>query len=188
MEIAQVFAQLTDPRRAQGQRYPFEALLWLLFSAIASGQSGYRQIARFGRAHAAFFTTYFALPHGLPSHVSIRALLMALDTPAVLAAVNAVLPPPQAGDWVAGDGQALRATLEQAHGPGQRYCALVSLYCQRTGLTRAVQDYTSHKTHEGHVLRTLLAGLRAPQGGGLVVTLDALHCQKNGPRPDRPGP
>ena len=178
MEIAQVFASLADPRRAPGRRYPLEAMLWLIFAAIASGPSGYRQIARFGRAHAAFFTATFPLPHGLPSHVSSRALLQALDTPAVLAALNRVLPPAHTGDWVAGDGQALRATAQAVHGPGQRYCALVSLYCQPTGLTCAVQDYVSHKTHEGQVVRTLVEGLRAPAGSGRVVTLDALHCQK----------
>lgn len=179
MEIAHVFARLQDPRRAQGQRYGFEALLWLLFCAIASGQSGYRQIARFGRAHAAFFTTCFSLPHGLPSHVSVRALLQALDTPAVLAALQAALPAPRPGAWLAGDGQALRATVQGVHGAGQRYCALVSLYCQQTGLTCALAAYSSHKTHEAHVLRTLVEGLRPP--GGLVFTLDALHCQKKRP-------
>ncbi|WP_216679966.1 hypothetical protein [Hymenobacter siberiensis] len=53
----------------------------------------------------------------------------------------------------------------------------MSLYCQRTGLTLALQDYTDQKTGEMSVIRDLLAGL---QDRGVVLTLDALHAQKNG--------
>ncbi|GAA4015395.1 hypothetical protein GCM10022408_30860 [Hymenobacter fastidiosus] len=57
---------------------------------------------------------------------------------------------------------------------------MVSLYCQRTGLTLALQDYTDKKTGEMSVLRDLLAGL---QDRGVVFTLDALHAQKKRPPP-----
>ena len=53
--------------------------------------------------------------------------------------------------------------------------SVVSLYCQRTGLTLALQDYTDQKTGEMSVIRDLLAGL---QDRGVVLTLDALHAQK----------
>ena len=79
MDLPAFFAQITDPRRAQGQRYPLPALLWLIFLATASGAIGYRKISQFGRSNAAFFTDYFALAHGLPSHASIGKLLQALD-------------------------------------------------------------------------------------------------------------
>lgn len=46
---------------------------------------------------------------------------------------------------MAGDGQRLRSTVTDAHGPGQQFVSLVRLYCQRTGLTAAVQDYTDKK-------------------------------------------
>ena len=61
MDLPAFFAQITDPRRAQGQRYPLPALLWLIFLATASGAIGYRKISQFGRSNAAFFTDYFAL-------------------------------------------------------------------------------------------------------------------------------
>lgn len=85
-----------------------------------------------------------------------------------------------AGDWVAGDGQALRSTVTNAVTSAQSFSSVVSLYCQRTGLTLAVRDYQSSKSHEGFVLRELLDHLR---DRGVIVTLDALHCQKKRPAP-----
>ena len=181
MDLAQFFAQIPDPRRGNSIRYPLPATLWMLFAAIASGCVGQRSMARFCKSNASFFQTFFQLKHGTPSHVSVSKLLARLDKAAVLRAFQACASPAlQPGDWVAGDGQALRATVEQAQDAEQTYCALVSLYCQRTGLTRAVLDYTSHKAHEGEVVRLLVESL--PERG-LIVTLDALHCQKKQPPP-----
>ncbi|WP_162549943.1 transposase family protein [Hymenobacter nivis] len=44
---------------------------------------GYHKISQFGCSNAAFFTGYFALAHGLPSHVSVRKVLQALDKKAL---------------------------------------------------------------------------------------------------------
>ena len=81
---------------------------------------------------------------------------------------------------MAGDGQSLRSTVRDAHGASQSFTSLVSFYCQRTGLTLAVQDYTDKRTGELCVVRELLAGL---QDRGVVLLLDALHAQKKRPPP-----
>ena len=181
MDLPAFFAQITDPRRAQGQRYPLPALLWLVFLATASGAIGYRKISQFGRSNAAFFTDYFALAHGLPSHVSIGKLLQALDKKAIALAFGQCFnAQATAGDWLAGDGQSLRSTVQAAQEAGQTFVSVVSLYAQRTGLTVALQDYTDKKTGELALLRTLLADF---QDRGVVLTLDALHAQKKQPRP-----
>ena len=80
----------------------------------------------------------------------------------------------QPGDWVAADGQSLCSTVRQAHTAEQQFVSVVSLYCQRTGLTAALQDYTDKKSGEMSVLRQLLLLL---QERGVVFTLDALHGQ-----------
>lgn len=156
------------------------ALLWLIFLATASGYVGYRKISQFGRSNAAFFTAYVALAHGLPSHVSVRKLLQALDKKALAQAFSQCFnAQAQAGDWVAGDGQSLRSTVQAAQEAGQTFVS-VSLYAQRTGLTVALPDYTDKKTGGLALLRTLLTAF---QDRGLVLTLDALHAQKKQPPP-----
>ena len=57
---------------------------------------------------------------------------------------------------------------------------MVSLYCQRTGLTATLQDYSDKKSGEMRVLRQLLSLL---QERGVVFPLDALHGQKKQPLP-----
>ncbi|WP_345071252.1 hypothetical protein [Hymenobacter fastidiosus] len=65
--------------------------------------------------------------------------------------------------------------MQHAQEAGQTFVSVVSLYCQRTGLTLALQDYTDKKTGESSVIHALLDGL---QHRGVVLTLDALHAQK----------
>ena len=138
-------------------------------------------MAQFGRCNAGFFTAYFSLRHGLPSYGAFRDLLQALDKKALAQVFGQHFgPQAQAGDWVAGDGQSLRSTVEGAQDASQSFASVVSFYCQRTGLTVALQDYTDKKTGELSVVRELLAGL---QDRGVVLTLDALHAQKKRPPP-----
>lgn len=181
MDLAAFFAQVPDPRRAEGQRVSLPAFLWMAFLAVASGYSGYRAMGKFARSNAAFFGPYFGLRHAVPSHVSFRSLLQALDKAQLYQAFNQqFVAQLQAGDWVAGDGQSLRSTVRDAHGAGQHFVSLVSLYCQCTGLTAAMQDYTDKKSGELTKLRDLLPLL---QDRGVVLTLYALHGQKKRPPP-----
>ena len=181
MDLAEFFNQVPDPRRAEGKRTPLPALLWMTFLAVASGHGGYRAMSKFAKSNAAFFSAYFGLRHAVPSHVSFRSVLQALDETFLYQAFNQQFAAGvQAGDWVAGDGQSLRSTLQEAHGAGQRFVSVVSLYCQRTGLAAAMRPYTDKKNGELSVLRELLPLLR---DRGVVVTLDALHGQKKQPPP-----
>lgn len=179
MDLAEFFANVSDPRRSQGQRFALPALLWMTFLAVATGNRGPRKMAQFCRSNAPFFTAYFGLRHGVPSYGAFRDLLQALDKKALAQAFgHCFAPQVQAGDWVAGDGQSLRSTVENAQEARQSFASVVSLYCQRTGLTVALQDYTDKKTGELSLVRDLLTGL---QDRGVVLTLDALHAQKKQP-------
>ena len=181
MDLTTFFNDVSDPRRGQGQRYLLPALLWMMFVSIASGYEGYRPMSKFCRSNAAFFTAHFGLAHGVPSHVSFRNVLQALDKAELVAAFGRWFGPQAvAGDWVAGDGQSQRSTVQDAQQSPQSFVSVVSLYCQRTGLTLAVQDYTDKKNGELPLLRSLLPGL---QDRGVVLTLDALHAQKKQPPP-----
>ena len=176
MDLAQFFTQVPDPRRAEGKRTPLPALLWMTFLAVASGHGGYRAMSKFTKSNAAFFASYFGLRHAVPSHVSFRSVLQALDEAFLYQTFNNHFAAQvAAGDWVAGDGQSLRSTVQQAQGAGQCFVSVVSLYCQRTGLAAAMQPYTDQKNGELSVLRNLLPLL---QDRGVVLTLDALHGQK----------
>lgn len=178
MDLSNFFVNLADPRRKQGQRYPFEAFLWMIFLSVASGYTSSRKIATFCKAHHLFFTNYFGLEYGVPSHVSVFKLLRDLDNSSFADQFNAFMLPETAslvGDWIAGDGQTLRSTVVCASSSEQNCCSIVSLFCQKTGLTLALTHYLNKKEGEQANLRTLLDNLR---NKGVILTLDALHCQK----------
>jgi hypothetical protein len=67
MSLNELFKSLPDPRRGQGQRYPIQDLLWMIFLGISSGYTGYRPLGKFVKANTTYFTEAFALKHGVPS-------------------------------------------------------------------------------------------------------------------------
>lgn len=57
----------------------------------------------------------------------------------------------------------------------QDFCSIVSLYVQKTGLTYCIADFRNKKISEAEIVRSLLHSL---QDKGVILTLDALHTQK----------
>jgi hypothetical protein len=53
---------------------------------------------------------------------------------------------------------------------------VVSIFCQKVGLTIAIAHYLNKKENETTVLLTLL--LDNLRNKGVMLTLDALRCQK----------
>ncbi len=47
--LREMLAQVPDPRKARGKRYPWPALLLLLVAALLSGANSQRGVARWGQ-------------------------------------------------------------------------------------------------------------------------------------------
>lgn len=175
MDLSTFFRSLPDPRRAQGRRYSLESMLWMSFLSISSGYTSYRQIGNFCAIRKEFFMKYFGIK-AVPSYVSFRTLFTLLNNKIFLEKFKEqYLMTVQNGDFIASDGQTLCATVKNSQNSSQDFCSLVSLYCQQTGLTVAMESYLNHKDHEGEIFRNLLDNL---QNKGVIFTLDALHTQK----------
>lgn len=182
MEFSNFISELTDFRRGEGQRYSFESLMWVIFLGNCCGYTSSRTLSAFCEAENKFFTATFGWLHGFPSYGTLHYFLQGLNSTVVCTAFNnwmlGSFGKEIAGNWVSGDGQALRSTLVDGNGSGQHYSALVSLFCQKTGLTIAIKDYQNQTKGEGEqrvLLSLLLENLR---NKGIMFTLDALHCQK----------
>jgi predicted transposase YbfD/YdcC len=177
MNLDSFFNSIDDFRRSQGQRFELSSLLWIIFLGIASGYKGYRPIAKFAKANNDFFVDFFKLKHPVPSHVTFRAVLTGLDKKEVIKKFNewSEKQDLQPGDWISGDGKSLKSTVVHSQQVQQDFSSVVSLYCQRTGLSFQIKDYQNKKISEGQVLRDLLPSLKDK---GVIITLDALHTQK----------
>lgn len=177
MHLETFFSSITDFRRGQGLRFELSPLLWIIFLGIASGYKGYRPIAKFAQANNDFFVDFFGLKYSVPSHVTFRKILTNLDKSDVIKKFNewSQSQDIQPYDWLSGDGKSLKSTVANAHNIEQDFTSIVSLYCQKTGLSFQIADYKNKKISEAQVLRDLLTSLKDK---GVILTLDALHTQK----------
>lgn len=176
--IESFIEKVKDPRRKQGVRYPFSAILTMMLLGVASGHSGYRPLHRFMKANSSFFEEQFNLQHGVPGFAMLRNLIEAINKQQVIQAFNEwmnELNTLKEGDWVSGDGKLLASTITDVHNSNQNFVSVVSLYAHATGLCVYAQDYQQKKSAENHVLLLMLEQLR---GKNLTITMDALHCQK----------
>lgn len=177
MELKELFESIPDYRRGAGKRFPLKAILWMLFLGICCGYTGYRSIAKFMESNEVFFSSEFNLKHGVPSYVTIREILQGLEKTKIKESFNQWSSQASLSkyEWLSGDGQALRSTVISAHDSAQNFIALVSLFCQKTGLVYRMEEFRSKKKDEASIIRLMLADLKDK---GIILTLDALHCQK----------
>ena len=154
--------------------------------AMMSGHHGYRPTERFIRDNAAALRRLLDWPRrAMPSNVSIRAVLQAVDFEALSAAFRA---------WAAGalrhddgaideilavDGKAIRSTVT---GAAQNFAALVSAYGVHSGVVVSATRYHNGDTSEIAAARDLVGDIAAALGldglSGVTVTMDALHAGK----------
>lgn len=69
-----------DPRKAGGQRYPWELLLTVIAAALASAQPHGRAISQWVHEHADELAGILVTAHGrIPSEAMLRRALQAVD-------------------------------------------------------------------------------------------------------------
>ena len=149
--------------------------------AMLSGHHGYRPIGRFLRANADELRAHLDFGrHALPSFVTVRAVLQALDFEALATAFRSWaaerLPD---GEVLAIDAKAVRSTVSDHDGAAQDFAALVSAYGVHSGIAVTATAYRNGQTSEVAAAQSLIADLASALDlSGVTVTLDALHCTK----------
>jgi len=170
--------EITDPRRDQGKRISLVQLFSLIIISNLCGHLGGRAVGRFARAHQSSFTKELCLKHKVPSHVTITDFINRVNQQEMIEAFNkwtSNYVPLKKGEAISGDGKALGSTVTNTYSQHQDFQAIVSLFCQQSGLVYALEQYKNKKESEVEVVRFLLDKL---EGMGLNIFLDALHCQK----------
>jgi hypothetical protein len=176
-----LLSEVTDPRRAQGRLYKLPHVLLFSILAIVTGCNSYRGIVTFIDVNRDKLNAAFGLKwRRAPAHTAIRYILHRLD-PASLEAVfrrhaallNAAHGAARQGS-IALDGKTLRGSFDNFH--DRAAAQVLSAFATDTALVLAHVDITE-KSNEIPAAQTLLAELGVAEGA--VITLDALHCQKN---------
>jgi predicted transposase YbfD/YdcC len=171
-------AAVPDPRARRGIRHRLVVVLTAAVCAVMAGCRSYTAIAEWVADLPVNTAVLLGIDVGRrPSEAMIRRLLQAVDPDPLAAAIGAWLaariPPPAPGcrQAIAVDGKTLRGSRTR-DSPARHVLAAAD---QHTGIVLASTDVDT-KTNEitrFAALLDLIDDLR-----GVVVTADALHCQR----------
>lgn len=173
--------QIPDHRRAQGIRHPFHPMIAMIILANLNGYFGLREMDRFIRCNAAFFTQTFNFKHGVPGKTILRTFCLEIKFEAVNEAfckwASQFI---REHNWFSIDGKGMKSTATEPFSAQQNFMSIVSLFCHKTGIVIQSTGYENKLKSEIHSVQELIAGLEQK---GMILTLDAIHCQKKLSKP-----
>jgi DDE_Tnp_1-associated len=170
--------EVPDHRRGQGMRFPLSAVLVMSIMSCMSGRTGINNGAAFMKGNSPTFVALLGLKHGVPGATHYNTLLKGIDYASLSDRFYAwctqfVEMTP--GEWCQIDGKALGSTVKEQHSSKQSFDALVTLFCTKLGVAFTCRHYDNGKKSEIHVAQEMIEQLAQK---GVVLTLDAVHCQK----------
>lgn len=175
-EFGRMPAALPDPRRKQGQRYPFESVIVIALMSMVCGADDASGMEVWGELNEEFLSGFLPLPHGTPSQDVFLAVFAALKPEAFNAMflswmellkgrLSAV------GRHIAVDGKTSRRSFD--FGKEQPAIHTVSAWLSDEGLVLG-QFKTREKSNEITAIPELLKMIDLRSA---TVTVDALGCQ-----------
>jgi predicted transposase YbfD/YdcC len=172
--FAAVFEGLEDPRD-DNARHDLHEILIIALCAVLCGGEDCSDMALFGRAKEPFLRQFLRLRHGIPSHDTFSRIFRLLDPAQFHACFLRFMQRfTQALEGVVAlDGKTLRRSFDRAAGRSPLHLVSAWAVEQRLVLGQCAVDGKSNEiTAVPHLLRML--SLK-----GVVVTADALHCQRD---------
>lgn len=172
--IQQHFGTLDDPRIDRCKRHELLDIVTIALCAVICSADDWTEVAAFGRAKLAWFKTFLALPHGIPSHDTFGRVFARLDPVQFetcflrwIRSLADVLP----GTVIAVDGKEARRSHDQRL--GKAAITMVSAWAADNHLVLG-QVATDAKSNEITAIPELLQALALQ---GCIVTIDAAGCQ-----------
>lgn len=181
-----LLSDVSDPRRKEGKIYKLPYVLLFSILAIMTGANSYRGIHTFIETHLDRLNAIFGLSwKRAPAYTAIRYILRGLDPDAIEQAFRkhaALLQPEKSeadvGDdakmrTVAIDGKVLKHSFDNFK--DRKAAQILSAFSTGSSLILAHVEIAD-KSNEIPAAQKLMAELNL---AGCIVTLDAMHCQKN---------
>lgn len=168
------FKEIEDPRRSNC-RHDLNEMLVIALGAILCGGEDCTDMALFGEAKEEFLRQFMTLRHGIPSHDTFSGLFRDLDPAGFHAAFQSFMTAfaTNLGEVIAIDGKSLRRSFDRAQGRSPLH--LVSAWASEQRLVLG-QIAVDKKSNEITAVPKLLELLTLK---GRIVTLDAMHCQRD---------
>ena len=165
---------LEDPRHGNAERHSLHDILVIALCTMLCGGETCTDMALFGQSKREFLESFLPLRNGIPSHDTFSRVFRLLDPEAFQKWFLGFM-----GQFAQGcegvlaiDGKTLRRSYDRAE--GQSPLHLVSAWAAEQWLVLG-QLAVDGKSNEITAVPKLLEMLALP---GMVVTADAMHCQR----------
>ena len=172
--ISLCFSSLSDPRGDRGTRHLLSDIMIIAILSMLCGGEDFTDMEDFGVAREEWLRTFLKLPAGIPSHDTFGRVFAALNPDSFEACFRSwtLAVAGQIDGVVAIDGKTLRRSFDKA---GKKTAVhMVSAWASDNGLVFG-QLATDAKSNEITAIPKLLRMLDLK---GLIVTIDAIGCQK----------
>jgi hypothetical protein len=176
VNIFEALRQVSDPRILRGRRHNLAVILLINIMAIMSGYTGIRSKQDFIDRNKQELINLFdpkLVKHGLPCKNTIDRSMQFIDYDNLNKVLNQLTDLPL-GSSVHIDGKAIRSTTQNGQSAKQTFTSIVTAFAKDRGI-QAKSFTNGSKKHEISVVQELIQALGLE---GMVLTLDALHCQK----------
>ena len=173
--IFEHFETLTDPRIDRNKHHMLHEMVVVALCGAICGADSWADVERFGNTKLKWFRRFLKLENGVPSHDTFGRVFAMLDTNEFLNCLQAWVEHFQAAmreQGVAIDGKTIRRSFDRATGKSALHVVSAWATDLRVCLGQVAID---DKSNEITAVPRLLELLELT---GAVVTLDAMHCQK----------
>ena len=169
---------LEDPRHGNAERHSLHDILVIALCTILCGGETCTGMALFGQSKREFLESFLPLRNGIPSHDTFSRVFRLLEPAAFQRWFLGFMRQFAEGceGVLAVDGKTLRRSFDRAE--GQSPLHLVSAWASEQRLVLG-QLAVDGKSNEITAVPRLLEMLTLP---GMVVTADAMHCQRQLPQ------
>lgn len=173
-EFEACFDELNDPRADNARHDLFEVLMIALCAVLCGGERC-TDMAEFAEQKEVFLRRFLRLRHGPPSHDTFSRVFRALDPQQFRRCFQVFMDRffEVHKDVVAIDGKTLRRSFDTASGASALHMVSAWATGQRLVLGQVAVDA---KSNEITAVPELLAMLSLK---GMVITADAMHCQRD---------
>lgn len=172
--IMALLQELPDPRGRRGRRHRLDEIMVIAILAVICGAEGWTDMEEFGQSKEEWLRSVLDLKHGIPSHDTFGDVFAVLDpgafetcfrrwTEAIAGEIEGV---------VTLDGKTLRRSFDRASKKAAIH--MISAWASDNGVVFG-QLATNEKGNEITAIPQLLRMLALK---GLIVTIDAMGCQK----------
>lgn len=175
MELYEKLSELTDTRREQGKRHDIELIVMLVIFATFSGYYKLIAIGDFVKRNEKKFIELFKPEKNrLPSVSTIRRVLIIIDfneLKEILEEWTSKQIEIKPGDLISIDGKEIKGTIPDEE---NKAINLISMFFSEKKITLS----TSKVDEKSNEIPKVQEMLKKFSGNGVIITADALHCQK----------